>query len=143
MSNLLSDIQFPYSYIDPFTITSPEDEFYNCIAWAYGDNTRFYWPVEHPDAYWPPGIKKTVEIDSFIELYSSIGYIMCDNAELEEGIEKVAIYSQFGVPTHAARQLPNGLWTSKLGRSNDVSHTLDNIRDGIYGNVTVLMKRQR
>jgi hypothetical protein len=56
-------------------------------------------------------------MSAFIQAYKSLGYELCDNSELEAGFEKIAIYATSdGEPTHAARQLSVGLWTSKLGR---------------------------
>ncbi|KYC37161.1 hypothetical protein WA1_46890 [Scytonema hofmannii PCC 7110] len=52
-------------------------------------------------------------------LYQTFGYTRCNSFELESGFQKIAIYTKpsgelDGVPTHVARQLPNGRWTSKL-----------------------------
>ena len=68
----------------------------------------------------------------------------------EDGYEKIAIfvgeYEWGGIgPTHAARQLTNGHWTSKLGGEEDVEHTdLDSVggKPG-YGDVQVFMRRLR
>jgi hypothetical protein len=48
-----------------------------------------------------------------------------------------------GEPTHAARQLPNGKWTSKLGRWQDIEYELDGLVGKMYGTVTVnqILKR--
>jgi len=44
--------------------------------------------------------------------------------------------------THAARQLPDGKWTSKLGQLEDITHgTTDVIEGGDYGEVVQFMKR--
>jgi hypothetical protein len=65
---------------------------------------------------------------------------MCD---LENGYEKVAIYTLNGVPTHAARQLPNGNWTSKLGSEIDIEHnSLDCLNGTVYGKAEIIMKRR-
>ena len=108
--------QFPNSILDPFYLTSPPSGLYNCIAWAYGDDTKWYWPDSNNNYYWPDDIPRAEIIDSFILLFAKIGYEICDNAETETGFEKVAIYTDItGRPTHAARQLQSGFWTSKLG----------------------------
>lgn len=69
--------------------------------------------------------------------------------DLEAGIEKIAIYVDAnGVPTHAARQLADGTWTSKLGEWEDIQHkTLEAMEDsrglGLgYGKVKLILKRQ-
>jgi hypothetical protein len=132
---------FPNSSHEEFIITSPEDRFYNCIAWAYGIPDRWLWPSQH--TYWPSNIPLEVTLDAFILLFRSIGYEACANDDFEYDYEKVAIYiDSNGVPTHAARQRPNGLWTSKLGMSFDVSHTLFGMSDGVYGNVGAILKRE-
>ncbi|PJE03034.1 MAG: hypothetical protein CK427_06170 [Leptospira sp.] len=141
MESRISLINFPNSINDPFLITSPTSPLYNCIAWAYGDNERWFWPQEQ-DAFWPENVTNSVKLDSFIELFVSIGYVQCDDSTLEEGYLKIAIYTNSNnLPTHAARQLENGEWTSKMGPWHDVSHSLNSMENGEYGNATVFMKK--
>ena len=64
------------------------------------------------------------------------------NTTLETGFEKVAFYGGGMLYTHAARQLPHGKWTSKLGKGEDIEHdTPDDVSGGLYGEVVQLMKR--
>ena len=72
--------------------------------------------------YWPPNIPREVTLDAFVAAYRTLGYELCGHGEFEPGYQKVAIYCRLGKPTHAARQLPTGEWTSKLGKGVDVSH---------------------
>ncbi|MCI0701929.1 MAG: hypothetical protein L0241_12680 [Planctomycetia bacterium] len=58
---------------------------------------------------------------------------MCETGEVETGGEKIALYALASVPTHAARQLPDGKWTSKLGRGPLVRH---NTTHGVEGQST-------
>jgi hypothetical protein len=52
-----------------------------------------------------------------------LGYAPCAGDELEAGLEKVALYAdEHGEWTHAAPQLPDGWWTSKLGPEEDILH---------------------
>ena len=72
------------------------------------------------------------------------GYELCDNAEYEEGFQKIALYVKEGTTecTHAARQLTTGLWTSKLGQIEDIQHgTPYTIEGKCYGKVYCIMKR--
>ena len=46
-----------------------------------------------------------------------------------------------GTPLHAARQLPNGRWTSKLGELEDIEHVLHDLEGAAYGSVVLVMKR--
>ena len=81
-------------------------------------------------------------MDAFIECFKFFGYEVCDNCELESSYKKVALYADVhGIPTHAARQLPNGKWTSKLGQSHDIEHTLDGLFSDSYGCVAKLFKK--
>ncbi len=133
---------FPNSVNTPFDKTSERTHTYNCIAWAFGDTSRFYWPTTHPHHYWPSNIPFEETLQAFIQLYESVGFSCCENGELEEGYEKIAIYTKNGEPTHAAKQLNTGIWSSKLGPMEDVSHSLKAMADGLYGDVKQFMKRQ-
>ncbi len=137
---MISFPQFPNSTIDPFLATSPTTPLYNCIAWAYEDPTRWYWPNDM--SFWPENIQREESIDAFIQLFIERGYKVCTTGDLEAGYKKIAIYEKNGVPTHAARQLNDGFWTSKLGMSLDVSHSIFGMRNGDYGDIAVFMKRQ-
>lgn len=133
--------EFPNSFVDPFFKTSDFTPNYNCIAWAYEDPTRWYWPDPRNIYYWPNDVPRKIDLDSFIELFSKKGYQVCPNDQLEPGFKKIAIFiDNNGIPTHAARQLINGFWTSKLGRDIDVQHTINSIIGGAYGNVGVYMR---
>ncbi len=73
--------------------------------------------------YWVEGVTDELTMSAFIEAYQTLGYELCDNYQLESGFEKIAIYAiDDGEPIHAARQLPTGKWTSKLGRWEDIRH---------------------
>lgn len=123
-----------------YTITSPSDDSYNCIAWAAGDDTRWWWPND--PYYWPPGAPADETIGAFAKAFETLGFSTCGDASLEPGYEKVAIYAdQHLVPTHAARQLPTGKWTSKLGQHVDLAHDFDAVTGPLYGQVIQLMRR--
>src|SRR5947209_104512 len=106
--------------------TSPSDNQYNCIGHAAG--TRFWWwPAEviGGAVYWPPDVARELTIEAFVSAYETIGYVDCgDDGGLEVGFEKIALYAKDGLPCHAARQIDACYWTSKLGRSEDISHSL-------------------
>jgi hypothetical protein len=137
----LSLDSLPNSYIEPLVITSIATGDYNCIAWALENTTRFYWTGPKEFFYWEEGLSREESIDSFVQLFTKYGYTICPNALKEKGFIKIALFAKDGVPTHAARQLPNGLWTSKLGILEDVRHTLSAISGGIYGSVVLVMKK--
>lgn len=127
-------------------ITSPRDLKYNCIAWAAGDTRHWWWPVSRfSGPYWPIGISREESLSSFIAAFESLGYEVCSDPELETDSEKIAIYVDVnGTPTHAARQLASGVWTSKLGGEEDIEHaTLSALEGGMYGTLKQFMKRSR
>lgn len=138
--------------------TSEWDGRYNCIAHAAKDHKRKWWPlpIDHArkDRYWPEGAPRRVTVPAFINAFQiEEGYEPCDSAELEEGFEKVAIFitetgtSEVpkGGPTHMARQLPCGKWTSKLGNEWDICHdNLQSVEGEQYGKLNqVLCRRKR
>lgn len=136
---------FPNLRIGSYFITSPETSEYNCIAWAAWDSEAWWWPDAQHLYYWPPEIPRTETLEAFIKAFEIFDYRVCNSIAHEEGFEKVAIYiDTHGKPTHAARQLSSGNWTSKLGQLEDIEHvTLDNIAGQYYGSVGVIMKRQK
>lgn len=131
---------------------SPEDDNYNCIAWAYMlFENRWMWPPggePHLDGvtYWPDGVGKTAAIENLVDAFKNLGYEVCDqNWQHEGGFIKVALYynphtNEF---THAARESRTGThWLSKLGRSHDICHKNPyTIENDIYGKVYCIMKR--
>lgn len=124
--------------------TSDATPRYNCIAWAAGDDRRFWWPEPDPyHAHWPSGIPRRVEFKIFRRVFEELGYQPCDSADLEDGLEKVAIFAQGTKPTHAARQLEDGRWTSKMGRNIDIAHELEAVSGEEYGEVALIMQRPR
>lgn len=76
--------------------------------------------------------------------FRALGYETCGmDVSLESGFVKVALYGSGLFYTHAARQLPNGKWTSKLGRGEDIEHdSPEDVAGGAYGAVTGVMKRR-
>jgi hypothetical protein len=57
------------------------------------------------------------------------------------GEEKICLYAKNGKPTHAARQLSNGRWTSKLGPDEDVEHDLSDLEGRRYGSPSAWFAR--
>ncbi len=138
-----------------FELTSPFDPKYNCIAHAADDDSKWWWAVDTAmagnDVFWFNNIPNQATLENFILAFGTLGYQPCENSELEKGFEKVAIYvstkdkldSPKGSPTHMARQLLNGKWTSKLGHDVDISHnSLQSLEGKVYGKVKQILKRK-
>jgi hypothetical protein len=125
-----------------YQATSPANDVYNCIAWAVKSVTQWWWPFDAPGHYWPAGAAKTESIPAFHDAFATVGFAVCSSEELESGFEKIAVFaSDTGIPTHASRQLPNGRWTSKLGKLEDIEHDLLDLTGIEYGTVVLFMRR--
>jgi hypothetical protein len=133
--------QFPLLGEEGFTATSPAAAGYNCIAWAAGRTDEWWWPLPAGEYSWPADVPRAETLGSFLLAFQSIGYEECDDANLEAGFERAAFFIAGGKPTHAARQLVDGTWTSKLGKWIDISHTLRGLVGPMYGDVAAFMKR--
>jgi len=139
----LIEVRFPGLRSSAFQITSPKSRDYNCIAWAAQDAERWWWPeAENDAAYWPLNAPWEETVAAFVAAFSTLGYMPCSGHVSERGFEKVALFALAELPTHAARQLPNGRWTSKLGMSEDIEHELNALEGEIYGNVVLIMRRR-
>ena len=138
--------RFPRLTPNNHVLTSPEDFAYNCIAWAAGDKGRFWWPQPVvPYLYWPQGVCREVARHCFVGAFATLGYQEAEALDWSwtAGVEKVVLYEDSsGTPTHAARQLPSGRWTSKLGRNVDIEHLQpEDVEGPAYGTAAVLLAR--
>ena len=133
--------EFPLLGPDNHEVTSPETPRYNCIAWAAGDERRWWWPDPDGVAYWPVAAPREETIGAFAAAYGTLGYSPCADASIEPGHEKIAVYALGGPPTHAARQLSDGRWSSKLGSSVDIAHSLEALNGPLYGAAGLFLRR--
>lgn len=133
-----------------FKVTSDEDDHYNCIGFAIGyndlwiaigrDNIPWFW--------WPDSVPYNREPNSLVKTFMYFGFEECADDKMEEGYDKVALYSKNGFWTHAARIIGNGLYHSKLGESFDILHSPGNVMDQTvdprisYGKPFAYMKRK-
>ena len=142
MSKYLQTL-FPGLQTTPIRVTSPADRKYNCIAWPANDVSDWWWPEgKAPDAVWPDSAAREVTLSAFTAAFVTIGYVAGGDESLESGFEKVALFADAGgMPSHAARQLPSGAWTSKLGNAEDIEHELRALEGEIYGAVVLILKR--
>lgn len=144
MATSQTDIEslFPNLKLTGYRETSPKEPSYNCIAWAAGKSDRWWEPVA--GYYWPGPVPQLCTIPVLVAMFRALGYDVCDHAEVESGFDKIAIYGEDGGYTHAARQLDDGKWTSKLGFLEDIEHnSLDGLVGDEYGTVQCFMKRQK
>lgn len=140
--------EFPNLNSKNCMITSKAVNRYNCLAWAAGDSLRWWWPDDKGIGYWPANVPRELNIQAFIMAYGVQGYTPCTDGSLEPGVEKIALFALpvagGSAPTHAALQLPNGEWTSKLGSFEDITHTtVHDVSGPVYGTVACYLSRRR
>jgi len=131
---------FPCLTKNLYEVTRDETIDYNCIALAAGDRTRRWEPDPSGVYYWPIS-KREYTVECFVEMFESLGYQKCKCSLKKRLFEKVALYydpvgcveavDNFGLwhpevlpnfPTHATKQLLNGIWNSKLGDWEEIEH---------------------
>jgi hypothetical protein len=134
------EANFPHLTKDLYEVTEDETNAYNCIALAAGDKTR-RWEPDQTQVYFWPIPKREYTVECFIEAFESLNYQRCRCSLKKRRFEKVALYhdpagcceaiDNFGFwhpevlpnsPTHAAKQLPSGIWNSKLGDWEEIEH---------------------
>ncbi len=123
-------------------VEEPGDVF-NCIAWAAGDTENWWWPTQGLSfAYWPPGVPRATTVAAFVHAFSTIGYESSPDDSWEEGHDKIALYvKQDGDVAHAARQLDELCWSSKLGAELILCHPLKALEGSFYGEARVFLRR--
>lgn len=134
---MIDPVAFPNLSAANHRVTSPPTTTYNCVAWAAGDTTRWW----QPGRYWPIATDST-GVAEMEAIFAAIGFEHCLDGVFELGYEKVALFGVGRSYSHAARQLQNGKWTSKLGRAEDIEHeSPEDLAGGMYGNVATFMRR--
>jgi hypothetical protein len=91
--------------------------------------------------YRPVPAPRLETIAAFVAAFGTLGYQPCEASAAEPGYQKIALYALGGNPTHAAHQLSDGRWSSKLGRPVDVAHRLDALDGPLYGKVVLFLRR--
>ncbi len=133
-----------------YTVKSNKTRRYNCFAWAAGMGSKWWsCPPIGSGNFWPTpagGGLLVQTLEGTARAYEAHGgYKECANGDLEDGVEKIALFvDATGEATHAARQLPSGVWVSKLGRGVDIEHDLVEAVSGrLTGELALFMSRHR
>jgi hypothetical protein len=136
------ELRYPNLALTYYTVTSPKSQEYNCFAWVAGDQERWWQPTPEDEFYWVPCVPMEETLPAYIQAYQTLGYVICDSAELERGYEKIALYvNNENIPTHAAKQLSTGKWSSKLGWLEDIEHELEGLTGEKYGRIGQVLRR--
>jgi hypothetical protein len=143
--------KFPKLRNGGYSIRSPREPGYNCVAFAVGNPTRYWQWMKYPTKgyYWPPGIEGDDTVDAWAKVFEIHGYKRCEDGNVEINTDKIAVYADAdGTPTHVARfDSAVGKWVSKLGRRGyDIQHDSHELLEGHdedeYGRVAVFLKRK-
>lgn len=126
-----------------YEIRSRVDKTYNCIAFAVGDQSCWWWPGEIAGDHWPVDIDRLATQQAFTDMFALLGYQETFLKGYEANYDRVALYAKNGEPKHASRQeRTTGYWLSKLGKSYDIMHTeLDGLKGDRYGEVVTVYRR--
>ena len=136
------DAQFPALAAAGYEIVGESSADYNCIAYAAGETDRWWSHEANIHCYWPEPAQRTSSIAGLVAVFTALGYEPAADASVEIGYIKVALYQQNGQWTHAARQMPNGRWRSKLGPGPLIEHdTPADLAGALYGVVHCIMRR--
>jgi hypothetical protein len=139
--NLVVEYFFPRLRKANYWTTSAVDYRYNCIAWAHRNTKQWWWPG---GPYWPTMGPLDSSPAAFVAAFRTLGFEPCSSKEVEHGYEKIALFANSrGETTHAARQLLDGRWTSKLGKGFDIIHDLEDVGgpDPAYGEVVQILRK--
>jgi hypothetical protein len=137
------DAIFPNLAISGYRRRSDCTTRYNCLAWALGDDSKWWEPDPYDLLYWPPDIPRNYAVRNYIEVCKKHGYQRCRDGKPEAGYEKLVIFTERHEFRHIARQRENGIWTSKLGPLEDIDHNNIDAFDGSsYGRPTIFLKRK-
>ena len=115
---------------EEYRITSDHSIRYNCVAWALGENHRWYQVGREPNWYWPPDVPADGTFESYVALFVRAGYSPCDAPDWEPGYEKVALYAdEQGEFKHVAKMKDSDSWMSKVGSLDDIEHRTPDVFD--------------
>jgi hypothetical protein len=95
---MIASVDFPRLTEQNHRITSPATAEYNCIAWAANDVDHWW----EPGVFWPlAAAVGNYGIGTLEQAFRSLHFEECDDARLEPGFEKVALYGDSRFYTHA------------------------------------------
>ncbi len=95
-------------------------------------------------------MRRDSSIASLVHAYATKGYEVCseDGRTFDPDFDKIVLYVQvWGSERrgmHAAKLMPNGMWSSKIGSLHDIEHpTPEDVIHRDYGVPEVYMRKPR
>src|SRR3954447_3253544 len=93
---------FPKLLQEGYDPTSPDDQVYNCAAWAMREQHVWWEPRSAPRQYphkgptfWPDGVPNSLRVEAYVAAFATRGFTVCDSGEWNPNYEKIAIYRDF------------------------------------------------
>jgi hypothetical protein len=135
--------QCPRLTAEGYEVTSPQSIGYNCVAWALGEDDRWWEPVR--GYFWPLDLPQDDALDTYIRIFELAGYVRCESVVLETGYERVAVYvDDAGAFAHVAKQRDNGRWTSKISYFEDIDHpAAESLLGAAFTRIAAVLRRVR
>jgi len=131
---------FPKLRGTDWEIISPKNPKYNCVAWSLCETNNWWEPDPMGEYYWPPGLPRgDYSVKAYQTMFESLGYRDCKDEDFGTEYENIAIFADQGRFKHVCRQKESGVWTSKLGRDEDIDHPLEAVGGNVYGNPTTFL----
>ena len=62
-----------------YEITSPAQPDYNCIAWAAGDDSRWWEPDAFGLYHWPEDVPRQYTLEAFTQAFRILGFEVCED----------------------------------------------------------------
>lgn len=137
---------WPNLNLKRFHFTSIRTPAYNCLAWAIGDDVTWMDMYYFKEVYNLEIKNLDHSVHGYAEcLKKYYRFEICNNGDIERGKEKIVLYENNEKDfAHIARQLPNGNWTSKMGRLEDIEHySVEALSGEFYGKPVLYMQRER
>lgn len=121
-------------------IPNSESMEYNCISHTLNINNDISWPFDNNN-YWP--VSRDLTKESFDKFYEFHGFEKMNLLDFSYDSKyiKVALYTNKGIPTHAAIQVDEFFWESKIGELGIIKHDLFEIEDNVYGEVAQIYRK--
>jgi hypothetical protein len=120
---------------------------YNCLAFACGDDRRWWEPRPGGRFYWPPDAQRDTSLAAVTRIFTADGYSETEDRNIESGYLKAAIYVELeDLDTYSHVALSDGLvWKSKLGKGQDIEHASLDLLEGNqkdeYGIVAAILRK--
>ena len=123
---------------------SRETPAYNCVAFAFEIDDRWWWPDKMLTCYWPSEVDREETVDAFLAAFETLGFVPTRQTQYSPMSPRIALFCKDGRPVHVCREVGADRWVSKLGRAEDVEHDLGGLpAECGYGSLHTILAKER